>query len=480
MINSVLSGSGKFKQMRHFAVIGALAVAAAGCASTPAARPTPPGSSPQPLARLVVATPDAAHDVMAQLMAGEMALTHSDLKAAATAYGKATALSDDPQVAERATALALAVHDDTAAVRSIERWQALGATPAALAQARAALALDRGDGAEAQRQLELVLKFGGDDAWRQFGRVLVGARDAAQAARLLEALATPERLPADEHAWLAMSELGDRLGRRAYALRIAQAAAARFHSSATYTWAAQMTLRSGDRAAAQALLKKAIARAPGDVHLRLAYATMLAQGGDYPAAAKFLASGKQSADIYNLRAALAAQANDKQTLAMLYRQLQKSPDDIRQSSAFLLGQLAEMQDLKAEALAWYDQVGDEDPHAFDADLRSAVILHGQGKKAEAHELLGQLETAYLDQPEQLRKAYEADADLYMTEQKYPQAEMAFSRALQVVPEQVTVVPSQQLAVHVEATASPTGSGTDPGTAVLPGDGARAARKASSA
>ena len=53
-------------------------------------------------------------------------------------------------------------------------------------------------------------------------------------------------------------------------------------------------------------------------------------------------------------------------------------------------------------------------------------------------------------------------------------------ALQVVPEQVTVVPSQQLAVHVEATASPTGSGTDPGTAVLPGDGARAARKASSA
>ena len=433
MINSVLSRSVKFKQLRHFAVIGAFAAAAVGCTPATAVRPAPP-APPQPLARLVVATPDADHDVMAQLMAGEMALTHSDLKAAAAAYGKAAALSDDPQVAERATALALAVHDDASATRALERWQALGAKPAALAQAHAELALDRGDAAEAQRQLEAVLKLGGEDAWRQFGRVLVGARDSAQAARLLEALATPERLPADEHAWLAMSELGDRLGRRAYALRIALAAAGRFGSSATYAWAAQMTLRSGDRVAAQALLKKAITRMPGDTRLRLAYATMLAQGGDYPAAARFLAGGRQSADIYNLRAALAAQANDKQTLAMLYRQLQKSSQDIRQSSAFLLGQLAEMQGLKGEALAWYDQVGDEDPHAFDADLRSAVILHAQGKKAEAHELLGQLESAYLDQPEQLHRAYEADADLYMAERQYPQAEMAFSRALQVVPD----------------------------------------------
>ncbi|HEX5304819.1 MAG TPA: tetratricopeptide repeat protein [Dyella sp.] len=434
MINSVLSGSGKFKQWRHFAVIGTFAVAVAGCASTPVAGPVATPASPQPLAHLVVATPDADHDLVAQLMAAEMALTHSDLKTAATAYGKAAALSDDPRVAERATALALAVHDDAAAVQSLARWQALGAAPVDLARARAELALDRGDAADAQRQLELVLKTGGEDAWRQFGRVLVGARDSAQAARLLETLAIPERLPDDERAWLAMSELGDRLGRRAYALRIANAAAARFHSPATYAWAAQMTLRAGDRAAAQALLKKAIARSPGDTHLRLAYATMLAQGGHYPEAAKFLASGKQSADIFTLRAALAAKADDKPTLAMLYRQLQESPEEIRQSSTFLLGQLAEMQGLKDKALAWYDEVGDEDPHAFDADLRSAVILHAQGKQAEAHELLDLLETAYLDQPEQLRRAYEADADLYMAEQQYAQAEMAFSRALQVVPD----------------------------------------------
>ena len=435
MNSSVLSRSAKFKQLRHFAAAGALALTASGCASVGgqrpvSARPVPP----QPLARMVVATPDRDHDVLAQLLAGEMALTHSDLKSAAQAYGKAAVLSDDPQVAERATALALAVHDDAAAQKALDRWQALGAKPADLQRSRAELALDQGHTDQARQQLEQLIASGDKDAWRQFGRVLVGARDPAQAARLLEALATPERLPPDEQAWMAMSELGERLGRTAYARQIANAAATRFHSAATYAFAAQTELRSGHRAEAKALLEKAIARKPDDTHLRLAYGSLLAQGGDYPAAAAILARGKQSADIYNLRAALAAQANDKQTLTRLYRQLQKSSGDIREGSAFLLGQLAEMQGLKADALDWYDQVGDDDPHAFDADLRSAVILHSQGKKAEAHELLGQLETAYLDQPDELRKAYEADADLYMNEQKYPQAAAAFGRALQVVPD----------------------------------------------
>jgi hypothetical protein len=67
MINSVLSGSGKFKQMRHFAMAGAVAVTMAGCATAPAMRLAPTAAPPQPLARLVVATPDADHDVMAQL-----------------------------------------------------------------------------------------------------------------------------------------------------------------------------------------------------------------------------------------------------------------------------------------------------------------------------------------------------------------------------------------------------------------------------
>jgi tetratricopeptide (TPR) repeat protein len=430
----VRSGTGKFKQLRHFTAVTAVALALGACAGV-AARATPktPGT-PQPLARLVVATPDAEHDVLAQLLAGEMALTRTDLKTAAGHYGNAMALSNDPKVAERAAALAIAIHDEAAAQRALDRWQVLGAKPAAIAQGRAQLALDRGDAGEAQRQLERLIDTGDEDAWRQFGRVLATARDQAQAGRLLEALATPRRLPGDAQAWLAMSELGERLGRHAYAMEIAEAAVQRFKSAETYAWAAQMKFRAGDKAGARVLLQQALVKEPKNTQLRLAYAGMLSQAGDYAGAARLLVQGSQNADTYAMRAGLAAREQDGKALAALYREMERAAPDVRTSSAYLLGQLAEMQHRNAEALAWYDQVGDADEHAFDADLRSAMLLHAQGQRADAHQLLEQLQMAYLDQPAQLRQAWQADAELYLREQNYAKAEAAFSRALQVVPD----------------------------------------------
>ncbi|HEY8681911.1 MAG TPA: tetratricopeptide repeat protein [Rhodanobacter sp.] len=432
--SSVRSRSAKFKLLRHFTTVTALALVLGACASSPAQISQQRAAAAQPLARLVVATPDAEHDVMAQLLAGEMALGRTDLKTASAFYARAMALSRDPQVAERAAMLAIAVHDGDAAQRALDRWQVLGAKPAAMAQARAELALDRGDTDEARRQLELLTNSGDKDAWRLFGRVLLSARDQAQAVRLLEALATPQRLPADAQAWLAMSELGDKLGRHAYALQIAEAAMQRFKSAETYAWAAQMKFKDGDHDGARALLQKATAKAPQNIQLRLAYAGMLSQAGDYAAASRLLEHGPQSADTYALRAALAAQRKDSKTLTALYQQLQHAAPEVREHSTYLLGQLAEMQHRDDEALAWYRQVGDDDEHAFDADLRSAVILQSQGRSADAHELLQQMQMDYLDQPAQLRQAYEVDAELYIRELKYAQAEAAFSRALQVVPD----------------------------------------------
>jgi tetratricopeptide (TPR) repeat protein len=409
-------------------------VACAQAPLKPAATRPAAAAAAQPLARMTVVTPDADHDLLAQLMAGEMALGSTNLKSAAKYYGKAMGISNDPDVAARAALLAIAVHDDAAADRALDRWQVLGAKPAEMAQARAQLALDRGDTPEAQRQLQILTDSHDKNAWRGFGQVLVNARDQAQAAQLLEALATPQRLPADPQAWLAMSELGDKLGRHAYAQRIADAAITRFPGNAeVYVWSARLKAGNGDTKGALALLQQASTKAPDDVHLRLVYASLLSQSGDDAAAAKLLDHGTQDADTYQLRAALAVHSKDTAAIAALYRQLQQAAPDVRTQNAFLLGQLAEMQHRDAEALSWYDQVGDDDPHAFDADLRSAALLQVQGKDADAHELLGQMQMDYLDQPDQLRQAWQFDAELYLQEQNYPQAINAFTHALQVAP-----------------------------------------------
>ena len=435
MNTSVRSHSGKFKLFRHFTVLAPWTLLLGACAALPTQSPPHAAASRQPLARVILPVPDAEHDLLAQLLAGEMALTQTDLPAAAKFYGRAMALSKDPEVAARAAELALAVHDDGAAARALERWQALGAQPAVLTQARAQLALDRGDTAGARHELEALVNGGDKDAWRRLARVLMGARDQAQAASLLLEIATPQRLPpADATAWLAMSELGAKLGHADYAMQIARAAAEHFGSADAYAWEAHLRFDQGDRAGASALLKKAIAKAPKDASLRLTYARVLAQGGHFGEAAGMLERGQQNPDIYALRAALATEGKDPKALTRLYEELQKAAPKVRAQNAFLLGQLAETQHRDDEALAWYAQVDDESTHAFAADLRSAVILHTQGHVADAHQLLEGMELTHLEQPAELREAYQLDAELYLREQKYLDAETAFGRALQVVPD----------------------------------------------
>src|SRR5699024_6473537 len=147
---------------------------------------------------------------------------------------------NDPEVAERAVRLAIASHDPADAHQLMRRWAALGASDAELDQARARLALNEGDTAGARRQLEKLVATGDKDAWRMFGRLLMDARAAAQAGQLLASIATKQRLPPDARAWLAMSELGEKLGQHAYAGKIARAAVQRFHCADCYAWAAQL------------------------------------------------------------------------------------------------------------------------------------------------------------------------------------------------------------------------------------------------
>ena len=381
-----------------------------------------------------MATPDLDHDLTAQLLAGELALSNADLKAASQSYDKAMMISSDPEVAGKATALAIAIHDQDAAHRAIDRWQALGASPAQLAQARAQLAVEQGQTEEARRQLSTLITSGDKDAWRMFGRVLIGSRDPALAGNLLESLATPDHLPSDPKAWLAMSELGEQLNRHGYAQQIADGALKRFGTAETYAWAAQLKLNNGDRSGGLNLLRQAQVKDPNNIGLRLTYASLLGQSGQYTQAAHLLEKGPQNAQTYALRAALAANAKDNKTLEQVYKQLSQAPDDVRRSSAYLLGQLAEVMGRKDDALKWYDQVADEDDHAFDADLRSAILLQDLGRSAEAHQQLAEMQTDYLDQPAQLRRAYEVDADLYLRDRRYSDAIDSFSHALQVAPD----------------------------------------------
>lgn len=425
----------KFKQLWHFVAavssVGLALAALSGCATMT----TGSGKQAQagPPDRLTVATPTTDHDVLAQLLDAQFAIDHNDLASAAKSYARAAALSEDPAVAERAAELAIATHDEAGAHQAIRRWAELGASDVELAGIRAKLALATGDTAGARKHLQALVTSGDQNVWRRFGQLLMGARDPAQAGQLLSTIATPQQLPSDPAAWLAMSEMGLKLGQHAYARKMADAAVERFHCADCYAWSAQLKLKAGHEKAARALYAEAVRKAPESTRLRLGYAALLAKMGNNAKAARILAKGSQDAATYQARVAFAARAKDMDELKRIYGDLRQAPESIRSQSYYLLGQLAGILDKPDAALDWFDKVPRGSKHRFDADWRSAVLWHQRGNDDKAHAMATRMAMDYADHPKQLRKAIELDAGLYMGEGKFAKAVDSYSRALKVAP-----------------------------------------------
>lgn len=421
-----------------FALILAVAALAAGCAQAPVRGASHTGAK-QPLATLDLPAESANGKASALLIAAEFALQGGDAAKATADYVEAAQISNDPAIARRALQLALVTHDANAAQRMLDRNQELGANAHDLAMARGQLAMSRGDRADAERQFRSVLASGKVEDWKTFAASLLTARDSALAGRVLEDLATPDKLPADESVWVALSQLGEHLGRHAFARKLADAAVQRFDDTDAIAWAASLRASAGDRDGALALYRKGLAAHPKNTGLRLGYATLLADAGKYDYALQALARGPQTSATWSARVAIAARAKNEGALRQLYAGLQHAPESQQLDNAFLLGQLAELLHHDEQALKWYGQVDPDSQHAFDAQLRSAVLLDKAGQGEQAHALAVQLQQDYADDPESLRTAYELDAQMYAQDGKHAEAIDTYNRGLAALPDDPALI-----------------------------------------
>ncbi|MDE2224269.1 MAG: tetratricopeptide repeat protein [Xanthomonadaceae bacterium] len=393
----------------------------------------------QPLATLDLPADSANGKASALLIAAEFALQGGDAAKATADYAEAAQISKDPAIARRALQLALVTHDTDAAQRMLDRSQALGASAHDLAMGRGQLAMLRGDRAAAEQQFRGVLASGKVEDWKTFAASLLTARDSALAGRVLEDLATPDKLPADASVWVALSQLGEHLGRHAFARKLADAAVQRFDGTDAIAWAASLRVSVGDRDGALALYRKGVAAHPKNTGLRLGYATLLGDAGKYDDALQILARGPQTSTTWSARVAIAARAKDQGALRQLYADLQQAPESQQLDNAFLLGQLAELLHHDDQALKWYGQVDPDSQHAFDAQLRSAVLLDKAGQAEQAHALAAQLQQDYADDADSLRTAYELDAQMYSQHGEHAKAIDAYNRGLAVLPDDPVLI-----------------------------------------
>jgi len=447
-------------------------LALAACATAPVPRAVSRAAT-SPLARIEVAPDTAQRDLLAQLIAGEFALTDANAESAAKLYADAAQRSDDPTVAEQATRVAIAGRQWQIAHAVLARWQALIGESAAFRQARATIALHDNYPDIAYTDLDALLKQPNDAGWSAVSQTLLGAEDRKAAGALFERLlaygatahgagskAVPARLvDSKPEVWIALSQLAQRLERKELSATLADAALTHFHTPETYIWAAQLRLVANDKAGARKLFADALhasdksaskhAEDAGEsrTRLRIAYAKLLADAGENLEAAQVLAQAPQSDYTYAARAAYLARVSEKIArphIDELYRQVQALPPPRAPARVMLLGQLAELDERRAEALAWYAQISSDDERWFNAQLRTAVVLNDTGKSGDAFALLHSLQARSADDAKEVGETFMLEAELLNKQKRGEDAIAVYDRGLQVLPDDTRLIYARAL------------------------------------
>lgn len=413
----------------------------AACSSAPIKHPTDVADRG---AAIKVNPVAEGRDLPLQLLDGQFKLQAGDIKGGSAAYVRAALLSDDPQLSEQATQLALVATDWDAAERAVKHWQKLTPNADGVEQARGWLALGRGDDDRAQKIFSALIAKPGNKGWQLLGQALVAAPDKARSTEVLSRLATPERLGNDETTWVAMSQLAFKLGDKRSAQDLSDQAVVRFQGVDSTAWNAQMALDRGDRMMARDIYGEGLRRQPASARLRVGYAALLAELGDEPAAAKVLADGKQDDLTYSARMAYAVRGEDKATLAAIYGEVQADKTANTPARLFLLGQLSELNEKYDAAAGWYREVPIEDQRWFDAQLRLAVVLDQDSKTVQALEVVRRLESESGLDNEAVGKVFLLEGDLLKRHARNAEARSVYDRALEFLPDDTRLLYSRAL------------------------------------
>lgn len=132
--------------MSRFAGLLLLVMALGACATTPESSPVLEGPAG-----------DLDHELDLALLQGEITLQRNEMVAAAEYYARAATRSDNPDIAQRATAVAFQAGLEGLALQSAERWQWLAPDSLAANRYVGALRLRRGDVEGAAEALGEVL-----------------------------------------------------------------------------------------------------------------------------------------------------------------------------------------------------------------------------------------------------------------------------------------------------------------------------------
>ncbi len=334
--------------------------------------------------------PDPSDEVAYKVWSAEVFGSEGQYEKAAAEYLAAALMSDDPEIARRATEVALTAQAWQVAAMAADRWVVLAPENLEARETATRTLLVGGDYVRAEIQLAETLRMLEDAPWGGWNRVaaqLSAARDTERVVGLVDHLVDELDAADNPYALYTQSQVAARAGQFEQAFDLASRSVEMAPEEAQLqSWAGRLALSQRDEAAALAHYQSAWRSDPDDRALSLVYAELLRQTGDPDSANDVLGALPDTPENRFTRIAFATESGNRALAQDLYEDFRVMPYGDAGEKAFSAARSAEVLDLKEEAIDWYAQIEDGD-NALVALLRRAYLLAEVGRLDEARQSL---------------------------------------------------------------------------------------------
>ncbi|MBE9550091.1 MAG: tetratricopeptide repeat protein [Proteobacteria bacterium] len=381
-------------------------------------------------------------DEMYRVIAAELEGSEGEVRAALSSYLEAALLSDDPEVAKRATLLSIRARSWQHAAMAADRWQVLDPGNLDATRALATAHISTGNYKAAAYQLDMLYKNteGTEtEKWQQVTAVLARSSSNENARDLLQQLIDKHQLNGDTRAVamgkLAQSQLAAKLGDMTLAIQLGKEAAAGLVDDVpTQLWVGRLLIASGRLPDSTEYFKRAWAIDPSVEESAMAYAEILHRQKNTVSANKVLADLVQTDKVILNRLVFATLEKDPQRAEQLYYKMADSVDKDTSGHAIRMARAADLLMLIDEARHWYEQVPETDAAWVAARLRLSVLLTVSEGLDNGRAILEPLKNA--EQAAVVEQAWLADSQLLQQAQKLPAATESLKRGLIRLPDSV--------------------------------------------
>ena len=369
-------------------------------------------------------------DVLYKLIVAEVSGQRGRIDVALKNYLELSKKLDDPQIAERATRIAVFARKTDKALEAAGRWVALAPHSVEARQIIAAMYIRAGDIEASLENLEYVLSVRNENAGktlRMIANFLGREEDKDVALTVMERLI--ERRKDDPDALLAYALLAIRaedLDRARQAMdKVAEIAPDNLSVAMAYLSVLQ---RQGDVETALEWLENSLEKNPGKFEVRMVYARMLADAKRFEdAGEQFELLAEQDPEHADVRYALGLLYLQSSKLDAAKEQFSYLSEHAERhdDANFFLGQIAESKKEHPQALAHYRVIKEGD-HYFDAQLHIALVLSKQGTIAAAR---AQLRTISSSDEKQERMVVRIEGEMLTEVGEYDEAMSVYNESL---------------------------------------------------